>query len=91
MHDLHPQSCKYFTPYTTPPCRDGAAAEAWACARLSSAMAATAPPGWSLAPNALRADIAFERGVKGEADVLLMDEAGECQVCEAGECQACEG
>lgn len=59
-------------------CRDGAAAESWACARLAAAVAAL-QPGWRVVPNAIRADVPNERGVKGEADALLIDEHGLCQ------------
>jgi hypothetical protein len=58
--------------------RDGAAAEAWACQQIMES-AADVAPGWKLLPSAIRVDVPNVKGVKGEADGLLLDECGVCQ------------
>ncbi|GAX78184.1 hypothetical protein CEUSTIGMA_g5626.t1 [Chlamydomonas eustigma] len=58
--------------------RNGAAAEAWACQQILESTAAVAP-GWQVVTSAVRMDVQSIKGVKGEADGLLIDEQGVCQ------------
>jgi len=56
--------------------RDGAAAEAWANSRLRAAAHGT---GWRVYSSATRTDVMNEKGLKGEADALLLDPQAICR------------